>query len=109
MDADALVADAVHMTATTAPTAPTRPRLLRYPLSAQLGRDLGYLIVLLPMSILSFTVFITGLSVTLSLIVFVVGFPIALGWFWVNRGLGDLERARVPWVLGERVPRVYRR
>ena len=109
MDARAVVVDPVAVTAATAPTAPIRPRALRYPFSTQLLRDLGYLAVALPMSVLSFTVWVTGLSVTLSLIVFVVGFPVALAWFWVNRGLADLERWRARWVLGRRIDAAYRR
>ena len=69
MDARPPVTDAFSVTATTAP-ASALPAWLRYPFSGRLWRDLGYLVVLLPMSILSFTVFVTGLSVTLSLIVF---------------------------------------
>jgi signal transduction histidine kinase len=108
MDAGRALPDPVHVTATTAPIGQTRPRWLRYPFSRQLGRDLGYLLVGFATAVLSFSVFVAGLSVTVSLIVFVVGFPIALGWFWVNRGLADLARDRARWVLGERVPRAYR-
>jgi DNA-binding CsgD family transcriptional regulator len=109
MDARRAVSDALSMTAATAPVTPAGPGWIRYPLSARLLRDLGYLVVALPMAVLSFTVFVTGLSVTLSLIVFVVGFPVALAWFWVNRGLADLQRARAAWVLGELIPGAYRR
>ena len=48
----------------------------------------------------------TGLSVTLSLIVFVIGIPIALGWLWVNRLLADAQRVRCGWVLGARAGRL---
>ena len=52
-------------------------------------RDTLYLLVLLPFSIVSFTIWVTGVSVTLSLIVFIVGFPIfatmiILGSFWAS-------------------------
>jgi signal transduction histidine kinase len=97
------------VTATTAPISTSQGGVLRYPFSARLARDLGYLFVLLPMSIVSFTVWVTGLSVTLSLIVFVVGIPVAVGWFWGNRWLADLERARASWVLGRPVQGIYRR
>jgi signal transduction histidine kinase len=97
------------VTATTATTPAPRPDWVRYPLSRQFATDLGYLVVVLPMSILSLTVFVTGLSVTASLIVFVVGFPIALGWFWVNRGLAEMQRDRARWVLGPRIQGAYRR
>ncbi len=104
MDARRAVSDALSMTAATAPVTPAGPGWIRYPFSAGLLRDLGYLVVALPMAVLSFTVFVAGLSVTLSLIVFVVGFPVALAWFWVNRGLADLQRVRAAWVLGESIP-----
>jgi signal transduction histidine kinase len=109
MDAGAPVTDPFLVTATAATTAAPRSSALRYPLSRQFALDLGYLILVLPMATLSFTVFVCGLSVTASLIVFVVGFPIALGWFWVNRGLADLERHRAGWVLGARIIGAYRR
>ena len=109
MDAGGRVVDPVGVTATAATAAPSRPGWLRYPLSRQLLHDLGYLVVAVPMATLSFAVFVAGLSITASLIVFAVGFPIALGWFWVNRGLADMARARAGWVLDRPIAGAYRR
>jgi signal transduction histidine kinase len=109
MDATGRVPDPLTVTATTAPAAPARSVLFRYPFSAQLARDLAYLVVVLPLSIVAFVVWVTGLSVTLSLIVFVIGIPVAIAWFWVNRGLADLERRRAAWVLGAPIPSAYRK
>jgi signal transduction histidine kinase len=108
MDAGGAVPDPVHVTATAAPTAPSRPAWLRYPLSAQLWRDFGYLFLTLPLSIVSFTVMVTGFSVVVSLLVFVIGLPLALAWFRLNRALCDLQRIRVAMPLHTRIASAYR-
>jgi signal transduction histidine kinase len=99
------------MTTTTAietPAAPRRNRFWEYLSSAQLWRDTLYLLVLLPFSIVSFTLWVTGVSVTLSLIVFIVGFPIFVGFAMVNRGWSDVERRWAGLVLRERIGSRYR-
>jgi signal transduction histidine kinase len=90
------------------PAAPHRNRFWEYLSSAQVWRDTLYLLVLLPFSIVSFTLWVTGVSVTLSLIVFIVGFPIFVGFAMVNRGWCEVERRWASLVLRERIPSRYR-
>jgi signal transduction histidine kinase len=110
MDGQRAVVDPVPMTAAAAPTTvQRRPTWLRYPISGQLWRDAGYLVVTLVMSIVSYAALVAGLSASLSLAPFVVGVPVALGAFMVYRGLAELERRRAALVLGARIPGAYRR
>jgi signal transduction histidine kinase len=99
------------MTTTTAIEAPAEPRRNRfweYLTSKQVWRDALYLIILLPFSIVSFTIWVTGVSVTLSLIVFIVGFPIFVAFAMVNRAWCDVERRWAALVLGDRIGSRYR-
>jgi signal transduction histidine kinase len=99
------------MTTTTAietPAAPGRSRFWEYLLSKQVWRDALYLLVLLPFSIVSFTLWVTGVSVTLSLIVFIVGFPIFVGFAMANRGWCEVERRWASLVLREPIAGRYR-
>ena len=103
--------EAHDMTTTTAietPAEPRRNRFWQYLGSKQLWRDTLYLVILLPFSIVSFTIWVTGVSVTLSLIVFIVGFPIFVGFAMVNRAWCDVERRWAALVLGERIGSRYR-
>jgi signal transduction histidine kinase len=97
---------------TTAPTQtlPERGRFnfWRYLVSPQHARDLGYMLLTLPASIISFTLLVTGVSVTLSLIVFIVGIFVFLGFSMINRGWANLQRMSASLVLGERIASVYR-
>jgi signal transduction histidine kinase len=61
----------------------------------QAGRDTAYLLVTLPISIASFTVLVTGLSLAAGLLVVVVGVPVAAATLLAAQGFGRLERARL--------------
>jgi signal transduction histidine kinase len=100
------------MTTTTAIETPAEPRKSRfweYLLSSQVWRDTAYLLVALVFSIVSFTLWVTGASVTLSLIVFVIGFPVFAAFAYLNRVWCDVERRWAGLVLGERIESRYRR
>lgn len=73
------------------------------------GRDLVFHAAGLPTSILGFTLFVTGVSVTLSLAITVVGLLSALAFFWAFRWFARLERHRAALVLGAPIPERYRR
>src|SRR4051794_7824889 len=100
------------MTTTTAVETPAEPRHGRfweYLTSRQLGRDALYMLVVLPFSIIAFTLWVTGVSVTLSLIVFVIGFPIFVAFAAVNRWWADVQRRWSRLVLGQPIESRYRR
>ena len=74
----------------------------------QLGLDTVYLLLALPMGILTFTVVVTGWSLALGLAITLIGLPIAMITIHVSRWMAWLERRRAALVLGETIPGVYR-
>jgi signal transduction histidine kinase len=73
------------------------------------GRDLLFHLAGLATSILGFTLWVTGVSVTLSLAITVVGLLSALAFFWAFRWFARLERHRAAIVLGAPIAERYRR
>ena len=73
------------------------------------ARDLAFHCVGLVTSIAGFTLWVTGVSVTLSLAITVVGLLAALVFFWLFRWFARIERRRAALVLGEPIPERYRR
>ena len=108
MDGDRLVSDASRVTATTLEAPAARRSALRYPISARFGRDLGYLVLALPMSIIAFTVWIAGLSVSASLAVLIIGIPVIAAFGYLMRGVTLLQRRLSGWVRGEHIEGVYK-
>jgi signal transduction histidine kinase len=76
---------------------------------ARWGRDLLFHLAGLATSIVGFTLWVTGVSVTLSLAITVVGLLSALAFFWAFRWFARLERHRAAIVLGAPIPERYRR
>ncbi len=74
----------------------------------QLGADALYLLLGLCTSIVAFTVWVTGVALSLSLGLLIVGFPIVLATFWCIRLLADFERHRAALVFGTPLAAVYR-
>lgn len=64
-------------------------------LLAQVGRDTSYLFITFPVSLVSFVVLITGLSLALGLVVIWVGIPIGAMTLGTAVGFEKLERARL--------------
>ena len=73
------------------------------------GRDLAFHLAGLVTSIAGFTLWVTGVSVTLSLAITVVGLLAALVFFWCFRWFARVERHRAALVLGAPIPERYRR
>jgi Putative sensor len=73
------------------------------------GRDLGYVLVMLAFSVLEFIVWVTGVSVTASLLVLIVGLPVWLATVYVFRWTTGLDRRVVGWYRRAPVKGVYRR
>ncbi|MFI7577960.1 sensor histidine kinase [Micromonospora sp. NPDC049497] len=91
------------MTAVSA--AEPRPEPARWPgVVGQLVVDTGYVVLSLPLAIVSFVLLVTGVALGLGLLVTVVGLPILTGTLYAARGLADIERLRLPAVL--RRPRI---
>jgi signal transduction histidine kinase len=97
--------------AQTAPTADHSPMLsLDRPgaLLRQLGLDSVYLLLAMPMGILTFTVVVTGWSLALGLLITLIGIPIAMLTIYVSRWMAWVERRRAALVLGEPIRGVYK-
>jgi len=74
----------------------------------QLGLDTVYLVLALPMGILTFTFVVTGWSVGLGLLITFIGLPILMVTVYASRWLAWLERRRAALVLGQPIPGVYK-
>jgi signal transduction histidine kinase len=75
---------------------------------ARLGLDTAYLVLGLPMGILTFTVVVTGWSTALALLITLIGIPIAVATIYASRWLAWIERRRAALVLGAPIPQSYR-
>ena len=96
--------------ATPSPTPAPGPIMVRMrPLLRTFWRDFLFQLGGLPASILAFVVLVTGVSVAAAAIGVIIGLPVLLGIFAVARWNAKLERLRVGWARGERVPEAYRR
>jgi hypothetical protein len=93
------------MAATAAVPAPAQTPAARL---RQLGGDALYLLTGLATSILAFTVWVVGVSLSLSLGLLIIGFPIVIASFWCFRLLADLERKRAALVFGMPIVSAYR-
>ncbi len=84
-------------------------RLSRFvDLTARAGLDAAYLTIGLATSVLAFTVLVVGLSVTLSLAVFIVGLPLIALCAFVFRWTAELDRRNAALVLGAPLRGRYR-
>ena len=98
-------AESIHVTAAGSIAKPPR-RIMT--LATTAGRDLLYLLAVLSMSIIEFVVWVTGVSVTLSLLILVVGLLIWLATAYVFRGTASIDRRLATWLRGQPVPGLYR-
>ncbi|MGE5408998.1 MAG: sensor histidine kinase [Syntrophothermus sp.] len=76
--------------------------------AARGGRDLLYIGAVGIWSVVAFCVWVTCLSLTLSLLVFVVGIFVWLGSVYAFRWTTWVDRRLVGWARGERIAAVYR-
>src|SRR6476469_1163392 len=72
-------------------------------------RDLAYDAAVLLWSAVAFTVLVAGVTVTISLLVFVVGAAVWLGFALAARATTAVDRRLAGWRRGAPVPAVYRR
>ncbi|MFC0503658.1 sensor histidine kinase [Micromonospora costi] len=93
---------------TAVPVTADQPRLAPT-VSRQLFLDSGYVLLGFPLALASFIVLVVGLSLGVGLVVTVIGLPILSGVLHAARGFADIERLRLPGVLGQpRVRPTYR-
>ncbi len=93
-------------------TTPQTPPRLRDRVAAALargGRDLLYLLALVATSVLAFCVWVTCLSLTVSLLIFVIGVFVWLGSVYVFRWTTWVDRRLAGWARGEPIAAVYRK
>ncbi|MET9811607.1 sensor domain-containing protein [Streptomyces sp. NPDC006355] len=76
------------------------PAALRAPVEGRTWRELGYVLLSLPMSILLFTYAVTMVSLGAGLLVTFLGIPVLAAALAGCRGLGALERMRARALLG---------
>jgi signal transduction histidine kinase len=74
----------------------------------QAARDTGYLGLGLLTSSLAGMVWVTGLSLSLSLVIFIVGLPVIVGSAYVFRWTAELDRRNTAWFLRRAVRGRYR-
>jgi signal transduction histidine kinase len=74
----------------------------------QLGLDSVYLLLAMPIGIVTFTVVVTGWSLALGLLITLIGVPIAMLTIYVSRWMAWIERRRAALVLGEPIRGVYK-
>ncbi|MET7515094.1 sensor domain-containing protein [Streptomyces sp. NPDC005480] len=80
-----------------------RPRLpagLRAPFEARTFRELGYLLLSLPISIITFVYAVTMVSLGAGLLITFLGIPVLAGALAGARGFAAMERARARALLG---------
>ncbi|MDX6683653.1 MAG: hypothetical protein QOG94_3692, partial [Solirubrobacteraceae bacterium] len=83
------------------------PGMLRTRL-ARAARETAYLAIGLVTSSLAFCVWVVGITLSLSLIVFVVGLPVAAGTAIAFRWTAELDRRNAAWLLRRPVRARYR-
>ena len=90
---------------TALPADASRPLLA---LASTAVRDFVYMLAVLGTSILAFIVWVTGLSLTISLLVLIVGALVWLGTAYVFRWTATIDRYLAGWLRRESIPGVYR-
>jgi hypothetical protein len=90
------------------PASPGRGTSRLADIGARAGLDLAYLVIGLVTSALAFTVVVVGLSVTLSLVLFIVGVPLIALCALAFRWTAELDRRNAALVLGAPLRGRYR-
>jgi len=75
---------------------------------ARAAVDTLYLTIGLATSILAFVLWVTAVSVSLSLVLFIIGLPVILASAWAFRWTTELDRHNAALVLGSRLRAPYR-
>ena len=78
-------------------------RLAPIPRPAVMAADFTYLVLGLPLGIVTFTVAVTGLALGAGLAITLAGVPVLLATLLAVRASAALERTRAGWLLGVRI------
>ena len=70
------------------------------PFRLQAWKELAYLLLGLPVGVVTFTVVVTGVALGASLLITLVGIPVLVATAYADRGLAWLERRRAALVVG---------
>jgi hypothetical protein len=84
-------------------------RLAPIPRPAVMAADFAYLVLGLPLGILTFTIAVTGLSLSAGLLITLLGIPVLVVTLLAARALAALERKRAELLLGLPTPSRERR
>jgi signal transduction histidine kinase len=103
---DAYVSSMSAETATTRTTVPVTGFLIQ-PFTARTWKETLYLLLSMPVGIVTFVVLVTGLATGAGLLITLLGIPIIWLTFLLARGLADLERMRARALLDADVARLY--
>lgn len=76
---------------------------------SQLRRDLGFLLLNLPIAIVAFAAAVSGFTVGVSLLIIWVGIPVLVFTLAIARGFAQLERTRIRACEQRSLPEVYYR
>ena len=97
------------MSAETVPAGSTVPvaRFLIQPFTARTWKETLYLLLSMPVGIVTFVVLVTGLATGAGLLITLLGIPIIWLTFVLARSLADLERMRARVFLDADVARLY--
>jgi signal transduction histidine kinase len=93
------------MAVSAAATSPAQTPVARL---RQIAGDALYLLLGLASSIVAFTAWVTGVTLSLSLGLLIIGFPVVVATFACFRVLADLERKRAALVFGTPIVAAYR-
>jgi signal transduction histidine kinase len=81
------------------------PAAFTEPFRLRTWRETAYAIVALPLGVVWFSVFLTFLTTSLSLILFVVGLPLLVLTMWMARGAATAQRGVAGALLDLRIPK----
>jgi signal transduction histidine kinase len=80
------------------------PGVFTAPFRLRTWRETGYSIVALPLGVAWFSIFLTLVTTSFSLIVFVVGLPLLAATLWLAQAAGRAQREVAGTLLGVRIP-----
>lgn len=89
----------------SASTRPVPQRFLGVVASGQTYRNVGYLLLGLPLATIWFTVLVTGFSVSATMVVVaLLGVPMLLAMWYLTRAFANIERGVSNALLGQEIP-----
>lgn len=97
-------AETVYMPAAASTASPWRFSTV----AATAGRDFVYLLAVFCVSIIELVVWITGVALTIGLLVLIIGLFVWVATAYTFRGMATIDRRLAGWIRGTPIPGVYR-